>query len=123
MRKCTNIQVEYNESSPKNILILRPISLLPLPGKILERIICKRLSLFFEHNELLTPQQHGFRKGKFTITSIAALLNSMYDNMRHLVDSDEYIWVPEGAPIGWRHGDLAGWSAGTVAYAAVSCFC
>ena len=62
---------------------LRPISLLPLPGKISERIICKRLSLFLEHNELLTPQQHGFRKGNSTITSIAALLNSMYDNINN----------------------------------------
>ena len=56
---------------------------MPLPRKILERIICKRLSLFLEHNELLTPQQHGFRKGKSTITSIAALLNSMYDNINN----------------------------------------
>ena len=43
---------------------LRPISLLPLPGKLLERLVCDRLIRFLEMNNILVPAQHGFHKGR-----------------------------------------------------------
>ena len=43
---------------------LRPISLLPLPGKVLERLVCRRLHDFLNINNTLTQVQHGFRKGR-----------------------------------------------------------
>ena len=49
----------------------RPISLLPLPGKILEKIIHSQLSSYLEGNLLLSDKQHGFRKGHSTIHSVA----------------------------------------------------
>ena len=49
----------------------RPISLLPLPGKILEKLIHSQLSNYLEQEELLTGKQHGFRKKHSTIDSIA----------------------------------------------------
>ena len=51
----------------------RPISLLPLPGKLLEKLLHKQLSEYIEDNSLLTDNQHGFRKGHSTIHSIAQL--------------------------------------------------
>ena len=51
---------------------LRPISLLPLPGKILERIVHTQVSTFLENNNLLSDKQGGFRKGRSTIATIAA---------------------------------------------------
>ena len=59
---------------------LRPISLLPLPGKHLERLLCDRLVRFLEMNNILVPAQHGFRKGRSTISAINALLNDVYNN-------------------------------------------
>ena len=61
----------------------RPISLLPLPGKILEKIIHAQLSHYLESNYFLTPDQHGFRKSHSTIHSIAQLtgfINSKLDS-------------------------------------------
>ena len=62
---------------------LRPISLLPLPGKVLEKIMCKRLNAFLENNRIISDKQHGFRKQRSTITSITALLDQVYLNLNN----------------------------------------
>ena len=49
----------------------RPISLLPLPGKILEKLVHSQLSLYLEHHHLLSDNQHGFRKQHSTVHSLA----------------------------------------------------
>ena len=51
----------------------RPISLLPLPGKILEKLIHGQLSHYLESAMLLSENQHGFRRDHSTIHSIAQL--------------------------------------------------
>ena len=53
----------------------RPISLLPLPGKILEKLAHLQITSHLEINSLLTDSQHGFRKGRSTIHSVAQLTN------------------------------------------------
>ena len=53
----------------------RPISLLPLPGKILEKLVHHQLSSFLEEGLLLDQNQHGFRKKHSTVHSIAQLTN------------------------------------------------
>ena len=58
----------------------RPISLLPLPGKILERLVHTQLSGFLE-DELLAPEQHGFRKKHSTIHSAAQLITYINSKM------------------------------------------
>ena len=66
---------------------MRPISLLPLPGKILEHIIIKRLKNYLEINTILTNKQHGFRRRKSTLTAIVELLNNVYKNIDMRLDS------------------------------------
>ena len=51
----------------------RPVSLLPLPGKLLEKIVHRNMSNFMENNEILTELQHGFRKGLSTVSAVAEL--------------------------------------------------
>ena len=51
----------------------RPISLSPLPGKILEKLIHTQLSGYLEEEGILNNTQHGFRKNHSTIHSIAQL--------------------------------------------------
>ena len=53
----------------------RPISLLPIPGKLLEKLMHKQLSNFIEENSLISNFQHGFRKQHSTIHSVAQLTN------------------------------------------------
>ena len=57
----------------KQVKNYRPISLLPLPGKILEKLVHAQLSNYLEDGGLLNNMQHGFRKNHSTIHSIAQL--------------------------------------------------
>ena len=59
----------------------RPISLSPIPGKMLEKLVHTQLMSFFEENEILTNVQHGFRKGHSTVHSIAQLVNHVSAKM------------------------------------------
>ena len=51
----------------------RPISFLEVPGKILEKIINKRLRTFLETHKLLPDTQHGFRTARSTETALAII--------------------------------------------------
>ena len=59
----------------------RPISLLPLPGKLLERLIHGQLSEHLEDTLFFTENQHGFRKSHSTIHSAAQLLKYINTKM------------------------------------------
>ena len=44
----------------------RPISLLPVISKVIEKIICTQLSTYFENNKLFYDSQYGFRPNHCT---------------------------------------------------------
>lgn len=48
----------------------RPISVLPVFSKGLEKIILPRLESFFSKHKMLSPRQHGFRKGYSTESAL-----------------------------------------------------
>ena len=49
----------------------RPISLLEVPGKLLEKIINRRLRIYLEDNDVYNKRQYGFRQHKGTEHAIA----------------------------------------------------
>ncbi|GBO28348.1 RNA-directed DNA polymerase from mobile element jockey [Araneus ventricosus] len=48
----------------------RPICLLPIWRKILDKLITNRLVTYFEEHCLLSERQHGFRRGRGTTTAL-----------------------------------------------------
>ena len=60
---------------------LRPISLLPLPGKIMERVMSLRLNSFLRRNNILTDHQHGFRLGRSTISATTDFINDVFSSI------------------------------------------
>ena len=48
----------------------RPICLLSLPGKILEKLVHRQLYCFLSQNRILSKLQHGFSSGKSTSTAL-----------------------------------------------------
>ena len=56
----------------------RPISLLPLPGKITEKIVHTRLINYFEEHEPLNKNQGGFRKNNSTINSVSEFTHEIF---------------------------------------------
>ena len=67
-----------NANDPKNY---RPISLLPIMSKILEKIVALQLNKFLEDNHLLSNSQHGFRTSLSTDTALLSLSNKLYQNI------------------------------------------
>ena len=66
----------FKSGERKSISNYRPISLLPVFSKLIEKLIYKRVMSFLETNNLLTPSQHGFRPKKSTISAIYSFLHS-----------------------------------------------
>ena len=61
----------------------RPVSLLPLPSKLIETIVHNRIYTHCEINGLLDPRQGGFRPGHSTISSTSFYLNDIYNAMNN----------------------------------------
>ena len=59
---------------------LRPISLLPLPGKIFEHLIYSQIDNFLEQNNLLTKSQNGFRSKHSTIQTVFDFANDLINS-------------------------------------------
>ena len=65
----------------------RPISLLKLFDKILEKILCRRLVSFIEHNKILYCYQYGFRKAYSTVLALIGIT----DYIKRLLDERNYV--------------------------------
>ena len=56
----------------------RPISLLPICGKLFERIVFKYLYNHLVPNDLITKNQSGFRPGDSTVNQLIDLTNNIH---------------------------------------------
>ena len=63
----------------------RPILLLPIPGKLIEKIAHSHMTAFLEENSILSERQSGFRKGFSTASAVADLT----DNLFQAINNDE----------------------------------
>ncbi len=59
----------------------RPISLLPTPIKILEKLVHEHISGHLEEKGLLNNNQEGFRRGRSTISAIAKITSRLHTAM------------------------------------------
>ena len=59
----------------------RPVSLLPLPGKLIEKIVHSKLSKYMEEHKILSELQGGFRRGHSTVATIAGLTDEIYSGI------------------------------------------
>ena len=56
----------------------RPVSLLPIGGKIFERLIYNSLFEFFIANELIPSNQSGFKSGDSCINQFLSITHEIY---------------------------------------------
>ena len=76
--KIANIVPLFKGGIKEDVSNYRPVSLLPIPGKILESIIHDHIVTFFENNNLLCDHQGGFRKRHSTLSSITEFTNDIF---------------------------------------------
>ena len=70
----TPIPKVANATDPSD---LRPISLLPIPGKLLEKYVTLSIENFLETKEFFSEGQNGFRKGKSTSSAMSKILDDL----------------------------------------------
>ena len=76
--KKSNVTAIHKKDSTTNPGNYRPISLLNINGKLMERCIHKHLTAYFLENNVITPYQSGFVSGDSTINQLLYLSNEFY---------------------------------------------
>ena len=51
----------------------RPVSILPVLSKLMEKIICKQIQCYFEENNINSESQHAYKVGYSTSTALTSL--------------------------------------------------
>lgn len=74
--KVTPVFKKGAKDNPENY---RPITIIPMIGKVFEVIIKGRLCSFFEGRGLLCPEQFGFRSGRSTCDAVSALVGGVVE--------------------------------------------
>ena len=84
--KCATVIPLKKGGISTHVTNLRPISLLPLPSKILEKIIHNRMISHLETNNLLDKNQGGFRKNNSTINTAVKFTKDIFNaiNIREI---------------------------------------
>ena len=77
MWKLANVAPIFKKGNKQLIKKYRPISLLHVCGKILEKIIFNNLYTYFHKNNLITKNQSGFRPGDSTTNQLLYLLDKI----------------------------------------------
>jgi hypothetical protein len=75
--KITIVKPIHKKGNTGEVQNYRPISLLSVFSKIIEKLIYSRLMSFVTKNNILNNIQHGFREGKSTETATHAFLENI----------------------------------------------
>ena len=76
--KIANVTPIFKNSDKQLIKNYRPISLLPICGKMFEKIIFNNLNNYLNANNLITKNQSGFRPGDSTSNQLLYLVNEIH---------------------------------------------
>jgi len=77
--KLANVTPVHKKGSKANATNYRPISLLPIVSKIMEKIINNKLMRYLEGNNLLHSSQFGFRKQRSSLQSVLSISQAAED--------------------------------------------
>lgn len=64
-------------NDPLEFKDLRPISILPLMSKIVEKIVCMQMTKYLNDNNMLPKKQSGFRAGRSTATALLDVIDDI----------------------------------------------
>jgi len=78
--KYANVQPIHKKNNRQHKTNYRPISLLPVCGKIFEKIIFDQMYQFLNNNGLISKNQSGFRPGDSTICQLIDITSNIYES-------------------------------------------
>ena len=76
--KKVNVVPVHEKGKKPSLKNYRPISLLPICSKIFGRLICNEIFTFFTENNLISPNQSGFRPGDSCVNQLLAITHEIY---------------------------------------------
>ena len=76
--KKVNVVPAHKKGDKQNLKNYRPISLLPVAGKIFQRILYSNMYEFFTENSLISPKQSGFKPGDSCISQLLSITHEIY---------------------------------------------
>lgn len=79
--KIAKVYPKLKNGARSDLKNYRPISLISTFSKIYEKIVLNRLLPYLTEHKLLTPQQHGFLKGKSTTTALTQVTEHIIDQL------------------------------------------
>ena len=79
--KIARVVPVFKSGSTSSVGNYRPISILPIFSKIFEKVVHKQVSDFLFFNNILNPNQYGFRKNHSTADAIADMTQCIYDSL------------------------------------------
>ncbi len=79
--KHATVTLLFKSGDKSNTSNYRPISLLPIFSKILDKIVASQLTTFLDSKNILAVNQHGFRSKLSTETALTVITDNLYDNM------------------------------------------
>ena len=77
--KHANIQPVHKKNSRQVVSNYRPISLLPICGKIFEKLMFDSMYTFFQSQNLLSKNQSGFRPCDSTVNQLLSITTEIYE--------------------------------------------
>ncbi|TRZ10286.1 hypothetical protein HGM15179_016825 [Zosterops borbonicus] len=87
--KLANVTPIHKKSGKDDPSNYRPVSLTPVPGKVMEQFILSVITQHLPDVQGLRPSQHGFRRGGSCLTNLI----SFYDQVTRLVDAGRAVDV------------------------------
>ena len=107
--KKSNIVPIHKKGDKQCIVNCRPVSLLPICGKIFERLIFNPVFEFLEENKLLSPNQSGFRPNDSCKNQLLSIVHSIYtdfDQSPSLEGRGNFLDNPKAFDKVWHEGLL-----------------
>ena len=104
--KLANATPIFKEGDKQLIKNYRPISLLPICGKIIEKIIFNNLYSYLNANNLITKIQSDFRPGESTTNQLLYLVNEIqaFENPKSLVVRAVFLDISKAFDKMWHDG-------------------
>ena len=86
--KLSNVTPIFKKGDKQLIKNYKPISLLPICGKIFEKIIFNNLCSYLNANTLISKYQSGFRQGDSTTNQ---LINYLFNQIHQALESSKFL--------------------------------
>ena len=105
--KLANVTQIFKKGAKQLIENYRPISLLPLCGKLFEQIIFNNLYKHLTTHHLITKKQSGFRPGDSTTNQLIGLVDEIhqaFDSKKPLEVRAVFLDIPKAFDKVWHDG-------------------